>query len=404
MTSKTFRAGRDFAAVSENIEILTGQRGNGKDRAVTWGQLAGLDLATLRLGAGGKFQLKPQGGGDTGPAPAFPTQPKNFKASGGFSAVLLEWDMPHYRGHSQTEIYRSTEDNLANAVLVGTSAAAVYGDPIDPGWKGYYWIRFINSAGVPGPYNRAEGTLAETQPGINEMIDLINTEINNSPLISEFTRGLENANKGLVETNQSVVKVEQNIVNVSGDVSQLGNHLNEIDKNGGEAFQAMWSTKASASGITAGIGIVAGKDANGQPISQVGISANQVFIFDPHNPNDDGTYAIPFSVSGGKVVISEAAIREATIKILNAQTIVADSVKAGISISTPTLNSATINNGKFTVDAAGNLSIGRLFTVSNTGRMTLRQRAGNIGLVMTNERIEVYNENGALMVRLGKLA
>ncbi|MGT3279319.1 phage tail tip fiber protein [Yersinia enterocolitica] len=366
--TKGFRAGRDAAAISENIEVLTGQRGDGRNRAVTYAELADLDLAKLRAGAGGKLQLKPSPNDNTGPAPAFPTQPRNFKANGGFGAVLLEWDMPNYRGHSLTEIYRSTEDNLANAVMVASSAAAVYGDPVDPGWQGYYWIRFINSAGVAGPYNASEGTPAKTAADIDEIIDLINQEINNSPLIGELASGIE-----------------------------------DLDQNGGQAFQKMWSTKVSASGITAGIGIVAGRDADGNPISQVAISASQMFVFDPNNPTDTGTYAIPFSVVDGKVVITEAVIREATIKILNAQTIIADEVKAGISISTPTLNSATINNGKFTVDAAGNLKIGDLFSVSNTGRITIRQGTGSVGLVITNERIEVYDENGALMVRLGKL-
>lgn len=366
--TKGFRAGRDAAAVSENIEVLTGQRGDGRNRAVTYAELADLDLAKLRAGAGGKLQLKPNPTDNTGPAPVFPTQPRNFKANGGFGAVLLEWSMPNYRGHSLTEIYRSTEDNLANAVMVASSAAAVYGDPVDPGWQGYYWIRFINSAGVAGPFNASEGTPAKTAADIDEIIDLINQEINNSPLIGELASGIE-----------------------------------DLDQNGGQAFQKMWSTKVSASGITAGIGIVAGRDADGNPISQVAISASQMFVFDPNNPNEAGTYAIPFSVVGGKVVITEAVIREATIKILNAQTIIADEVKAGISISTPTLNSATINNGKFTVDANGNLKIGELFSVSNTGRITIRQGAGSIGLVITNERIEVYDENGALMVRLGKL-
>lgn len=366
--TKGFRAGRDAAAISENIEVLTGQRGDGRNRAVTYADLADLDLAKLRSGAGGKLQLKPSPNDNTGPAPSFPTQPRNFKANGGFSAVLLEWDMPNYRGHSITEVYRSTEDNLANAVMVASSAAAVYGDPVDPGWQGFYWIRFVNSAGVEGPFNASKGTPAKTAVDIDELIDLINKEINDSPLIGE-----------------------------------LASSVSDLDKNGGQAFQKMWSTKVNASGITAGIGIVAGKDASGKPISQVAISASQFFVFDPNNPTDTGTYAIPFSVVGGKVVITEAVIREATIKILNAQKIVADEVKAGISISTPTLNSATINNGKFTVDAAGNLKIGDLFSVSNTGRITIRQGAGSIGLVITNERIEVYDEKGALMVRLGKL-
>ncbi|MEQ9721292.1 DUF1983 domain-containing protein [Yersinia alsatica] len=425
---KGFRAGRDMAAILENIEVMTGQRGNGRDRVVTYGDLAELELAKLFVGTGGKALLKPRGYTEVGPAPAFPSPPKNFTANGGISAVLLEWEMPNYRGHSLTEIYRSTEDNLANAVIVASSAAAVYGDPVDPGWTGYYWIRFVNSAGVPGPFNDTAGTLAETQPDIDGMVELINAEINRSPLIDQLmdtleitskdiantrqsvkeveqkvTQKLADARKGWVDTRQHVVKVQQHVTRASEDVGKLSQKIDSLDKEGGEAFQAMWSTKANASGIAAGIGLVAGKDADGKPISQVAVAANQFFVFDPNNPTDSRRYTLPFSVSSGKVIITDAVIRDAFIKFLKAQTIIADEVKAGISISTPTLNSAVINNGKFRVDAAGNVKIGELITISNTGRITIRQGDRNIGLVITNKRIEVYNENEAPMLFLGDL-
>ncbi len=373
--TKGYRAGRDAAALTENIEILTGQRGDGSGQAVTREELAQLKLATLRASAGGKLQLKPHRYTEPGPVPAFPIQPQHFSAQGGFSVVLLLWEMPAYRGHAHTEIYRNTEDNLANAVLVGTTAAAVYSDPVDPGWKGYYWVRFVNAAGIPGPFNGTAGAAAATQPHVDEMIDLIHAEIHQSPLIGQITDAM----------------------------GSLGDKVDHLNQRGGEAFQAMWRTKAHASGITAGIGLVAGKDTYGRPISQVAIAADRLFVFDPNKPGDTGRYAIPFSMSGGKVVIADAVIRDAIIKFLKAETIVADEVKAGISLSTPILNSAIINNGHFSVDAAGNVKIGDLITLSSTGRITFRLGSRNIGLVITHERIDIYDENGVLMARFGKL-
>ncbi|MFJ5507872.1 hypothetical protein [Pectobacterium jejuense] len=63
-----------------------------------------------------------------------------------------------------TEIYRSPEDNLANAVLIASSAAGVYGDPVDPDWKGYYWIRHVNALGELGPFNDSKGSYTQTHP------------------------------------------------------------------------------------------------------------------------------------------------------------------------------------------------------------------------------------------------
>ena len=43
-----FRAGRDTATLSENIELLTGQRGDLLDKAITRRELAAIGLANLR--------------------------------------------------------------------------------------------------------------------------------------------------------------------------------------------------------------------------------------------------------------------------------------------------------------------------------------------------------------------
>ncbi|HBZ9867364.1 TPA: DUF1983 domain-containing protein [Salmonella enterica subsp. houtenae] len=348
--SKPWKAGKDLAAVVENMEIGTGQRGDGKDAFVTQRQLVDLKLARVRPGTGGRITLSPGAGTEALlPEPAFPTKPENVNATGGFGSVLLEWDMPRYRGHSLTEIWRGTEDNLADAVRVATTPGQVFGDPVDPGWKGFYWIRFVNASGVAGPYNDTAGTAAQTQADIQSIIDTIQDQLNESPII-----------KGLDE---------------------------------------MWAIKASAGDIKVGIGLVARPDGT----AQIGLAAGNVFIFDPNNPDDQGRYAIPFAVVNGKVVIDEAVIRAATIKILMAQHIVADEVKAGISITTPVLRSATIQNGNFQVDSAGNLRIGGLFSISNSGQITIRNSNINVGLVIRNDRIEVCDSNGRLALRIGKL-
>lgn len=407
MTAK-FRAGKDPSAVLENVETLTGQRGDGRNRAVTYGDLATLGLANLRVGAGGKTSLSPGGGKGDGGGGGIqkPVRPTNFKATGGFAYVLLEWDMPNYRGRSLTEIYRSPEDNLANAVLIASSAAGVYGDPVDPDWKGYYWIRHVNSLGEPGPFNDSKGTYAQTHPDPAAIIEVITEQLNASPLIANLTDKLETNTKniGTVDSNvktlsesvknqnsamakrvtdvetssqsnmsavrelsqsvsdqfsssaERVEKVEAATRENNAAVQTNAEAITEMDKNGSASYRAMWSTKAQAGDVKAGIGIVAGRDANGNTISQVAVAANQFFIFDPNNPSDKTTYAIPFAVVDGKVVIDELIAKDAVIKILAAQTIIADSVKAGIEIVSPYIKTARIESGNFTVDPNGNMT------------------------------------------------
>ncbi|WP_338067779.1 phage tail tip fiber protein [Brenneria alni] len=364
-------------AVADNIETLTGQRGDGSSRAVTYADLASLGLANLRT-LGGKLKLTPSTGGSgesSNGKVQTPTKPTNFKATGGFAHVLLEWDMPQYSGRSLTEIYRSPEDNLANAVLIASTAAGVYGDPVDPEWKGYYWIRHVNSLGKPGPYNDSSGTYAETHADPTSIIDVINEQLNNSPLIEEMS--------GKIEENASAVQTNtQAIADLDG-------------------VKAMWSTRAQAGDITAGIGIVASTDSNGNTISQVAIAAGQVFIFDPNNPNDDGTYAIPFAVVDGKVVLDELVAKEAVIKILAAQTIMADSVKVGIEIVSPYIKTAKIESGGFTVDELGNATFGQLVSISAAGQISIKSNTDNVGLNITNNEIILRDENNINRIEIG---
>lgn len=361
MSKKPWRAGKDLAAVVENMEIGTGQRGDGKDAFVTQRQLAELKLAKMSGGNGG-IRLAPglgQGIFPDIPPPERPTKPEGLQVTGGFGYVLLEWVMPKYNGHSLAEIWRGTEDNLSDAVLVGTTPGQVYSDSVDPGWKGFYWIRFVNSAGVSGPYNSPDGTPAETQVDVQAVIDQIHDEAAKSPIVqelkSEIKTSSDEAKKGAIEaaTLQTTEVVGGLKTDTFNALNSVNKRVTSIDNDGGKAFQAMWAQKASAAGIKAGIGIVAGKDAAGNPISQVAIAASQLFIFDPNNP---GNTAYPFAVSGGKVVIQKAVIYDAVVQTLAAQRIVADEVKVGATLTAPYIRSATISNGNFTVDSNGNMN------------------------------------------------
>lgn len=325
-----FRADTTLEALIENVQTLTGQRGDGA--AVVMVTSDGSKVPFYPDGSGGDTGGTGGNGGngsdDGGMTPQYPTQPTGLQVNGGFTVVELDWDAPKYYGHSQTQIWRCPDDNLSEAVQVGSTAANIYSDPIDPVFEGYYWIRFVNADAVVGPYNDSAGTYVITQESTQDIIDVINDEINNSPLIDELQAGLDG--------------VEEEVTT--------------IDSEGTQAFQNMWSVKASADGITAGIGLVAGVDDEGNPISQVAVAASQFFVFDPNNPNPDGTMESLFYVDDDQVVIQQAVIEKATIDILNAQTIVADEVTAGIEIDSPDIKGGQIEIGNgFTVDSSGNM-------------------------------------------------
>ncbi|MEM5857939.1 phage tail protein [Citrobacter freundii] len=163
--SPLFRADKTLDALYENMEVLTGQRGEGA-AVVMVTDSSGNRVPFYPDGSGGTTDGSGSGSGsgsDGVLTPAYPSTPTGLVVNGGFSVVELDWDAPVYYGHSLTQIWRCPEDNLSEAVQVGSTAANIYSDPIDPVYEGYYWIRFVNSDGVAGPYNASEGTYVKTQ-------------------------------------------------------------------------------------------------------------------------------------------------------------------------------------------------------------------------------------------------
>ncbi len=186
-----YRAGRDQAATAENVELLTGQRGDRLDKAVTFRELAALGLSTLRPGAGGVYV--PGKNSDLFPSGQmeFPHAPVNVIANGAFHTVLVEWDPPRYRGHAHAEIWRAESDNQADATLVGTSSANLFSDAIGKGAKFYYWVRFVNGKDDKGPFQGVQGVEAETSRDVQDILDELQGKIEESHLAQALLAPIE---------------------------------------------------------------------------------------------------------------------------------------------------------------------------------------------------------------------
>ncbi len=188
MAKPAYRAGRDQAATSENVELLTGQRGDKLDKAVTFRELSALGLATLRPGAGGVYV--PGKNPDLFPTGVYdkPHAPVNVQASGAFHTVLVDWDGPTYRGHSHAEVWRAEADSLPAATLVGTTIANMFSDAIGKGAKFYYWVRFVNGKDDHGPFHGEHGAAAETSRDVQDILDELQGKIESSHLAQELLK------------------------------------------------------------------------------------------------------------------------------------------------------------------------------------------------------------------------
>ncbi|MFQ2180165.1 DUF1983 domain-containing protein [Aeromonas veronii] len=188
MAKPAYRAGRDQAATSENVELLTGQRGDKLDKAVTFRELNALGLAALRQGPGGIYI--PSKNPDLVETGVYdkPHAPVNVQASGAFHTVLVDWDGPTYRGHAHAEVWRAETDSLPAAMLVGTTIANMFSDAIGKGAKFYYWVRFVNGKDDRGPFHGERGVVAETSRDVQDILDELQGKIESSHLAQELLK------------------------------------------------------------------------------------------------------------------------------------------------------------------------------------------------------------------------
>jgi hypothetical protein len=106
-----------------------------------------------------------------------PIAPTGLTATGAFNQILLQWSpvAAGYVGHY--EIFRHAADNLAEAVKIGTTSAAMYADsPPDSSLATgyYYWVRAVNrwDATIVGPFNATAGTMARTADDPDYLLQL----------------------------------------------------------------------------------------------------------------------------------------------------------------------------------------------------------------------------------------
>jgi len=158
-------------SMKEALEVRLGRRGDPKDRAVTLRELIDSGLATDLA----KAPYNPNIAGATGFGPAtdevgdvvVPPAPTSLTASGLFTDVLLSWNQSTntapYGNHAFTEIWRSQNEDLSSAVLVGTTNAFIYTDKgLEYDSTYYYWVRFVSTSNNPGPWsNMASATTVE---------------------------------------------------------------------------------------------------------------------------------------------------------------------------------------------------------------------------------------------------
>ena len=169
---------RDLRAFLDRVRDLVSS--GGRDRLLTLG-----DLVDSGVVDDNGRPVTPGSDLSTPPAPA------NVQASAAIRNIIITWDDPAYRGHAYAEVWVSSTDDLSAAVLLGMTPGAIYIHGVGPSSTRYYWVRFVNTNDVKGPYNAISGTSATTGSDVAYTLGVLANSITSSELSSSLNSRID---------------------------------------------------------------------------------------------------------------------------------------------------------------------------------------------------------------------
>ena len=185
-------------SVKEAVEIRLGRRGDPRDRAITLRELIDSGLAAEltdnpfdpNVGVGPiDFEVNPLV--VTSTDLTVPLPPTGFTVAATYTSFILSWDLPQVNNFAYTEIWRSGSDDINTAARMDTTIAAVWSEEVGYDKTYYYWVRFVTTSDVIGPFfGPKSGTTSEDIAAVMEQLSqelanlpgygtLINTSVPN---------------------------------------------------------------------------------------------------------------------------------------------------------------------------------------------------------------------------------
>ena len=261
-------------------------------------------------------------------------------------------------------------------------------------------------------------------------IDRIKLERGN--VATDWTPAPED-NSGLQEIRGTVQVVQNVLAKATGDIKSLGERITTAQSTADgntsavqthaksiNGLEAQYTVKVDVNGKVAGYGL-ATTPKNGTPESKFIVNADRFGVGSTGKAD-----VFPFVVDtqknrvgvNGELVVNGKAIVDKlnagdihgdkiTANTLNANRLKAGSVTAReMAAGSITADKLNVNNLSAISANMGNINGGSLnlgngrFTVDNNGRVSISAASGNVGLKMTNDKIQFFNERGVLIVEL----
>ena len=198
-------------SMKEAQEVRLGRRGDPRDRAITLRELIDSGLAIeLRnnpfdpnAGVGALDFIPNVPGGNL----AVPPAPTGLEASGAFTEIIVSWNDAQYGNHAYTEVWRSRNDDIGGATLVTTTNSFIVTDPVGYNQEYYYWVRFVSTSNVSGPFNKTNGVKATTLEDIAAVMEQLSEELSNLPGYTALTTLITNGDVATAATANLAARV-----------------------------------------------------------------------------------------------------------------------------------------------------------------------------------------------------
>lgn len=252
-------------------------------------------------------------------------------------------------------------------------------------------------------------------------------------IATDWTPAPEDSEEATANTLATVQVVQTALTKATGDIKSLGERITTVQsKADGNAaavqthaqsingLEAQYTVKVDVNGKVAGYGL-ATTPKNGTPESKFIVNADRFGVGSTGKAD-----VFPFVVDtqknrvgvNGELVVNGKAIVDRlnagdihgdkiTANTLNANRLTAGSVTAReMAAGSITADKLNVNNLSAISANMGNINGGSLnlgngrFTVDNNGRVSISAASGNVGLKMTNDKIQFFNERGVLIVEL----
>ena len=173
---------RDLRNYLDRLRELVG--GNGADRLLTAKELVSSGVAQYSTSGA----LVPVVAATVLSSPPAPT---NLSADGAIQNVIVTWDGTTYGGHAYTEVWGASVNNFDNAVLIAMTPGRIYADLIGPSTTRYYWVRFVNTDDVKGPYNATSGVRGTTGDDAAYTLGLLSSSITSTQLSQDLNSRID---------------------------------------------------------------------------------------------------------------------------------------------------------------------------------------------------------------------